>query len=216
MKEIALKVFAFKAISCIYGTFVFFVVLFVEDYCGLQNGFVRTKQTSLICNYFSKHMAEKQGIIIHIPESLSHVPVQIIRSSNHRQLIFALQSESDTYAEELPKKYVFILCNQDYVKVLVDDIVWIKANKSYSCIHLKDGQDMLVSSNLSAVEKRLPEDDFIRIHRYCVINIRHVTQLIGRTLFVEDESESFPIGREYRESVLDRFIFLGIRRKRPK
>ncbi len=52
---------------------------------------------------------EKQGIIIHIPESLSHLPVQILRTSNHSQLIFALESETETYADELKRKYVFVV-----------------------------------------------------------------------------------------------------------
>ncbi len=159
-------------------------------------------------------MEEKQGIIIHIPESLSHLPVQIFRNSNHCQLIFALQSESETYVEDLKQKYVFVWRQQDYVKVLLDDILWVKADKSYSCIRLKGGKSMTVSSNLSSVEERLPRVDFLRIHRSCVVNLRHVASLMGNSLKIDGELHV--IGREYRESVLGRFIFLGIRRKNPK
>lgn len=159
-------------------------------------------------------MEEKQGIVIHIPESLSHLPVQVLRNSNHSQLIFTLQSESESYVEDIRKKYVFVWRQQDYVKVLLDDILWVKADKSYSCLHLKGGKTMTISSNLSSVEERLPADDFQRIHRSCLVNLRHVVSLMGNCLKVE--GEYLVIGREYRKNVLDRFIFLGIRRKNPK
>ncbi len=157
---------------------------------------------------------EKQGIIIHIPESLSHLPVQILRTSNHSQLIFALESETETYTDELREKYAFVWRQQDYVKVQLDDIMWIKADKSYSSIHLKGGKTLTVSSNLSTVEERLPRIDFLRIHRSYVVNLRHVASMMGNSLKVD--GELLVIGREYRKSILDKFIFLGIRRKKPK
>ncbi len=159
-------------------------------------------------------MEEEQGIVIHIPESLSHLPVQIFRNSNHSQLIFALRSESETYVEDIEKKYVFVWRQQDYVKVLLDDILWVKADRSYSCIHLKGGKAMTISSNLSSIEERLPPVDFLRIHRSYLINLRHVISLMGNSLKIA--GEYLTIGREYRERVLDRFIFLGIRRKSSK
>jgi len=157
-------------------------------------------------------MKEKQ-IVIHIPESLSHLPVQILRNSNHSQIIFALQSESEAYVGDIKKKYVFVWRQQDYLKVRLDDILWIEADKSYSCIHLAGGKTMTISSNLSSVEKRLPADDFLRIHRSCLINLLHVASLTGNSLRVD--GEYLAIGRGYRESVFDRFIFLGIKRKNP-
>ncbi len=159
-------------------------------------------------------MEEKHGITIYIPENISQLPIQILKSSNHQQIIFSMRSESETYADELEKKYVLIWRQQDYQKVLVDDIVWIKADKSYSCIHLKDGHAMTISSNLSSVEERLPAADFLRIHRSYLVNLRHVESLMGNSLKIGNEY--LTIGREYLESVLDRFIFLGVRRKSPK
>ncbi len=159
-------------------------------------------------------MEEKHGITIYIPESISQLPIQILKNSNHQQLIFSMRSESEAYADNLRKKYVLIWRQQDYVKVLLEDILWIKADKSYSCIHLKDGHAMTISSNLSSVEERLPSVDFLRIHRSFLVNLRHVESLMGNSLKIGNEYLN--IGREYLERVLDRFIFLGIRRKRPK
>ncbi len=159
-------------------------------------------------------MEEKQGIVIHIPESLSHLSVQILRNSNHSQLIFALQSESETYVEDIKKKYVFVWRQQDYLKVQMEDLLWVEADKSYSCIHLKGFKTMIIASNLSSVEKRLPAEDFIRIHRSYLVNLIHVVSLMGNSFKIGNEY--LAIGREYRESVLERFVFLGVRRKNPK
>lgn len=70
---------------------------------------------------------------------------------------------------------------------------------------------MVISFNLATIEKELPNVDFLRIHRSYIINLKHVISLIGNSLNIE--GKLITIGRGYREKLLDRFIFLGVRRK---
>ena len=72
------------------------------------------------------------------------------------------------------RKYVFIWRQNDYLKTAVDEIQWIEAAGSYSRIHLTGGRILVISFNLASVRRKLPESDFIRIHRSRIVNLRHV------------------------------------------
>ncbi len=69
---------------------------------------------------------------------------------------------------------------------------------------------MLVSFHLAVIEKNLPSNDFVRIHRSYIVNLKHVTSLVGNSLNIH--GKLLTIGREYRDSFHNRFVFLGIRK----
>ena len=160
-------------------------------------------------------MKEKQCLVISLPAHLADLPIQIIRGSGCKELVCSIppsESESDIeYSTGTDKKYVFVWRQNDYLKLIFDEILWIEAEGSYSKIYLTGNRSMVVSFHLAVIEKDLPDSDFIRIHRSFLINLYHVNSLIGNSLNIE--GKLLTIGREYRESVLNRFIFIGVRRK---
>lgn len=157
-------------------------------------------------------MKQKLLLEIILPESLSDLPVRIVRGTGGRELVLSLTAPDaePVSGNGAEWKYAFIWRQNDYLKVSLDEILWIEADKSYSIIHLSGKRDMTVSFNIAVIRKKLPEADFIQIHRSHIVNIRHVESLMGNSLKIENLW--LTIGREYRDIVLDRFIFLGIRR----
>lgn len=158
-------------------------------------------------------MKEKQSLVIILPEELADLPIQIVRSSGQgQQMLFSILPEGEDmgYTDRLEKKYVFVWHQNDYIKVSLDEILWIEADRSYSKIYLSRGRSLVISFNLAIVERKLPETDFMRIHRSYIVNLKHVVSLIGNSLRINDNL--LTIGREYRGRLLDRFIFLGVRR----
>lgn len=158
-------------------------------------------------------MREKQTLVLTLPDNMEDVPVQIMRGSGQKHLVVSLGQEGLLSSSALEKRYAFIWRQNDYLKVALDDILWIEATGSYSVIHLADGQSMLVSFHLAVMGKRLPQTDFMRIHRSHIVNMKHVVSLAGNSLKVGDRL--LAIGREYRKNIQERFIFLGVRRENP-
>lgn len=158
---------------------------------------------------------EKQRLVIILPEKLKNMPVQIRQSFNHEELVFNIEpaEEKPACADRPEVKYAFIWRQNDFLKVALDEIVWVEADKSYSKIYLTGERTLTISFNLSIVEHQLPATDFIRIHRSYLVNMKHVVSLMGNSLKINDQL--LVIGREYHQKVLERFIFLGIRRKNP-
>ena len=96
----------------------------------------------------------------------------------------------------------------EFLKTAVDEIQWIEAAGSYSRIHLTGGRILVISFNLASVRRKLPESDFIRIHRSRIVNLRHVETLVGNRLKIGNEL--LAIGREYKDALFERVIFLGV------
>ncbi len=162
-------------------------------------------------------MKEKQCLIISLPAHLADLPIQIVRGSGHKGLVCSIQQMDEEnnieYSVGEDKKYIFIWRQNDYLKLTLEEILWIEAEGSYSRVYLTGNRNMIISFNLAIIEKDLPGNDFIRIHRSYIINLHHVNSLIGNSLSIE--GKLLTIGRAYREDVLNHFIFIGVRRK-PK
>lgn len=142
---------------------------------------------------------------------MEDLPVQIVRGAGYRHLAFCVEQENNvSFSAISERRYAFIWQQNDYLKVVLDDILWIEAAGSYSVFHLVGGKTMMISFHLAIIEKKLPQADFMRIHRSYIVNLRHVASLIGNSLKIGNRL--LVIGREYRTKLSDRFIFLGVRR----
>lgn len=158
-------------------------------------------------------MKEKQLLVIILPEHLEELPVQIIRGAGYENLVLSVEQENNvSFSITNKRQYAFIWQQSDYLKVALDDILWIEAAGSYSVFHMAGSKSLMIAFHLAVVEKKLPQADFIRIHRSYIVNLRHVLSLVGNSLKIDDRL--LVIGREYRTKLSDRFIFLGVRKNK--
>jgi two-component system LytT family response regulator len=63
-----------------------------------------------------------------------------------------------------------------YIYLEKEDIEYISANGSYSEVQCTSGQKLMISKNLKYLESILNDDQFIRVHRSSIINVRHVRE----------------------------------------
>lgn len=61
-----------------------------------------------------------------------------------------------------------------------NDVIQIRGDGSYSHIHLKNGEVVMVSKNIGHFEDELKELGFIRCHRSHLVNPTHITGFIKR------------------------------------
>lgn len=160
-------------------------------------------------------MKAKQCLMIVLPEGMENMPVQVVRGTGYKNLIASIEQVKDSsHSTEREEKYAFVWQQNDYLNVPWIEIMWIEAAGSYSILHLTSGKTMTLSFHLAVIEKQLPETDFIRIHRSYLVNLKHVTALVGNSLKIGEQF--LVIGREYREQLFDRFVFLGVRRSKKR
>jgi two-component system LytT family response regulator len=67
------------------------------------------------------------------------------------------------------------------VMVPFEEILWVEAADQYVKIHGADGRTELMRASMAHVEKRLPAEDFLRVHRSAIIRRQAVRALTSAT-----------------------------------
>lgn len=152
---------------------------------------------------------KNQCLVITLPDCLAGFPVRVEADPDSPGIALNIVPQEDGN-----RKYLFVWNQSDYRKVVQEDVLWIEASGSYSIIRLRGGRTLTVSFNLSTVGRSLPPDDFVRIHRSCIVNLKNVVSLSGNSVSVD--GRYLTIGREYRKAFFARFVFLGVRKDRKR
>ncbi|KGM51633.1 histidine kinase [Lysobacter concretionis Ko07 = DSM 16239] len=80
------------------------------------------------------------------------------------------------------------------------DVLWIRADGDYSEVRLLDGRSELHDKSLAALTAVLPPD-FVRCHRSCLVNLRHIRSLHSgsgsRYWLVMANGKELQVGRTY-------------------
>ena len=86
-----------------------------------------------------------------------------------------------------------------------DQVLYCKANGSYTQVALEEGGSILVSKTLKSLESYLPQKGFFRVHRSYIVNINKVKRLLKKDGgFVEvTDGTLIPVSENYREDILD-------------
>jgi len=106
---------------------------------------------------------------------------------------------SNTEMELLNQSSGFLYFRSDrkMMKVFTEDIIYIESLKDYVVVHRQNNEDLKVKYTLSAVEKMLPSNQFLRIHRSFIISLKKVTAYTTNS--VEIGRIELPIGRSYAD-----------------
>lgn len=97
------------------------------------------------------------------------------------------------------KAYLYLQDNRKTHKVYLSDIHLIESKGEY--IQVRTGNKAVMTrSSLSAMERLLPGDQFIRTHNSFIVSLRHITAFTASTIEV-GETE-VPISRKYKNLVM--------------
>ncbi len=102
------------------------------------------------------------------------------------------KSKNKTVKIAKPEGSFFIKQGHDLVKVNHADILFIKAEDNYTSI-VTDSKKILASLNLKALSEKLPDNQFVRIHRSYMINIAKITRISHRFVYINDTE--IPMGK---------------------
>lgn len=91
--------------------------------------------------------------------------------------------------------YLYLRIDRRMVKIDTDDIIWIESFKDYVKVVLKD-RVLSAKQKISVVEKLLPIDDFIRIHRSFIVPVSKIESYNAN--YVKIPGNELPIGRNYK------------------
>jgi len=93
---------------------------------------------------------------------------------------------------------IFVPYRDFYLVVNTNEIIYIKAEKSYCRIILKCGKEYLLISSLGILLNKLP-DYFIRIHRSYVLNLCHAHSIHNGKIVRLKNDDEIPISRRKKK-----------------
>ena len=96
---------------------------------------------------------------------------------------------------------VFVRHNDKLVKVLINDILYIEAERNYCRIHTKDKEYLLVLSLKDMVEN-LGDRDFLRVHRSYIINVSKIQEVAHGHVVIA--KKAIPLSRGYKGELMNR------------
>ena len=103
---------------------------------------------------------------------------------------------------QLRKETFFVKDGNKWIQVQTKDLLYVKSESNYVILFTKNKQVMSLM-NLKDLEKELPEN-FIRIHRSYIVNIKKIEFITADELSIE--SKLLPIGAKYKNSIKNRIV----------
>ena len=155
----------------------FIPIIYLTDYTDSKT-FERAKKT-LPANYLGKPFNENDLIrAIDIAfNNAKHLPI----SRNNDTHVF-LRRE-----------------NQVYVKIGIQDILYLEADRAY-CDVATSNQTYKFSNSMNHIYEQLNHQDFVKVHRSYIVNLKRITPLDGNVIKLGDRE--IHMGREFRDNVL--------------
>jgi DNA-binding LytR/AlgR family response regulator len=86
------------------------------------------------------------------------------------------------------------------LKIDFNAIVYIESYSDYIKIHLSN-ETIVTRETITAIEAKLPKQQFIRIHRSYIISIKHIESFTNEHITISEKA--LPISRSYKKEVLN-------------
>lgn len=94
---------------------------------------------------------------------------------------------------------IFIKNNDKMIKIFINDLLYIEAERNYCKLYCK-GKEHLLVSTLKDLDEKLPSNLFLRIHRSFIVNISHIDEIA--TSHVVIARKAIPITAELKKELL--------------
>ena len=101
-----------------------------------------------------------------------------------------------------PEAFVYLKVDKDMKKIFVNDIVYIESWKDYIKLFLINGKSLIIKQTITAMENLLSEHRFLRVHRSYMVSLKKISGYNG--VSVQLETKEIPIGRLYKQAVMER------------
>lgn len=110
---------------------------------------------------------------------------------------FSASGSADTLVDAHEDR-IFIRNQNRLVKVMLDDILWVEAERNY-CKIITSMQAHTIVSPLNKLCEKIDQKRFIRIHRSFMVNFSKVEAVVES--HVELKGKILPIGKQYKEDL---------------
>ena len=87
------------------------------------------------------------------------------------------------------------------IKILYSEIRFLETMDDYIKIHTSDGKIVLTLMSMKKILEKLPNNEFIRVHRSFAVSLSTISSIRNQTILMGDTT--IPIGANYKKEIQD-------------
>ncbi|MBY0481566.1 MAG: LytTR family DNA-binding domain-containing protein [Chitinophagaceae bacterium] len=103
------------------------------------------------------------------------------------------------------EEYVFIKENNTHIKLNMGDILYIESLGDFSKIYIVGGKSHMALISLKNLEKQLPSNLFMRVHKQYIVNTLHIKNISASDIRLSNNT-LVPISISYKQSLQENLI----------
>lgn len=126
-----------------------------------------------------------------------------ISLSRFQQAVEKAFSQWKLQNQNIEQQYLFIRADYSLIKILFSDILYIEGLDDYLKIHILNQKTVVARMTLKTILQKLPETEFIRVHRSFIIPISKISKIRNKIIFIGQAE--IPISVSYEEAFLKFF-----------
>ena len=134
-------------------------------------------------------------------------PISLDRFLKSLGKVYRLENHSPPLAPTFPPArqneptFFYIKSDRQSIKILLEEVLYIESLRNHVKIVTTNG-NYTTLLGISHMEKKLPPQHFLRIHRSFIISLSKVNRFTQTNLMVGEKT--LPIGSNFREEILKR------------
>lgn len=126
---------------------------------------------------------------------------RVERAINRAKEYIALKNNQPSLDLNMAEE-ILIKSNRRTYKININEILYIEGLKDYIIIHTLE-QKLITASNLKTFSNKIPEQQFIRVSKSFIVNIKKVTSFTAQCIYINEIE--IPIGEVYKQNFLDAY-----------
>jgi two-component system, LytTR family, response regulator len=132
---------------------------------------------------------------------------RFLKAANKAQSHFEMQRQNLTKPTEVPPaagpEFFFIKSDGQFIKIKLADVLYFESEKDYVFIHTEQKRYLTLLS-LKQLEKELPPERFLRVHRSYLVSLEKIELIDGSNLVIK--GKQIPVSRTLQDAIFNTLI----------
>ena len=124
---------------------------------------------------------------------------RLVKAVNRYFEVHNSLKQTDVLPDET-NTFIFVRADRKMIKIDFDSILYIESYSDYIKIHLDKQDTIITRETISAIEAKLPNNSFLRIHRSFIICLEKIQSFTNEHITIN--RKALPISRSYKKDVL--------------
>ncbi len=132
----------------------------------------------------------------------------LLKPFTFERFLQAVNKANDFYKflhhhEFAEQPYLFVRADYSLVKIMHEDILYIEGLDDYLKIYIAGRKPVVARMTMKAMQEKLPEKEFIRIHRSFIVPFSRIEKVRNKMVYIGEKE--LPVGSSYEKLFFDSY-----------